>query len=161
MRVTHVCAYECSNKRRLEPPELLLLVTGAAGSGKSSALRKIMQRAAVSAAGEERILCAAPTGLAACNLPGGVTLHKLLALSVQPSDLLQSGPTVEFAERRLRSAWLVVIDEASQLDVVRLQQLDQRMRQWGDATRVRGVYACAHFDMHLHTRRRLAALDSC
>ena len=110
--------------------------------GKSTFAREVVRRAAVgAAAGEQRVVCCAATGIAATNLPNGNTLHCTFAVKLTGS-LTATGPSVELAKARLTNARLVIVDEMSMLDAVRIVQVDTRLRAWKDAALVRMRSLC-------------------
>ena len=122
-----------------------------------------MRRAAVGAnVGEQRVVNCAPTGIAATNLPGGNTLHCTFAINAMSNRLTASGPSLELAKARLVGTRVVVVDEASMVDAVRMIHIDRRLRDWFDSELVRVhmhvvcVCAVSLFD----ARSRLAALAS-
>lgn len=85
-------------------------------------------------------MCCAATGIAATNLPGGQTLHCTFAVRLT-GTLTSTGPSVELAKAHLANARLIILDEMSMLDAVRLVQIDTRLRAWKHASLVRGC-AC-------------------
>ncbi|AIE83508.1 DEAD/DEAH box helicase [Fimbriimonas ginsengisoli] len=87
-----------------------IFVTGKAGTGKSTVLKKIRDRA--------RCLVAAPTGLAAVNV-GGMTIHRLFGLKIGPQsrNKVNAMRHPEIAA----AADLIVLDEIS---MVRADVLD-------------------------------------
>jgi ABC-type phosphate/phosphonate transport system ATPase subunit len=58
-------------------------VTGRAGTGKTTLLRKLVQSA------QKNIVVVAPTGIAAVNA-GGITLHSMFGLPLTCGNLYQS-----------------------------------------------------------------------
>ena len=138
------------------PPPLLLIVCGPAGTGpivlrtcvrasqcdagKSTFDREVVRRAAVGANGVQLVVNCAPTGIAACNLPGGGTLHSVFAINALTNKLTSAGPSVALAKARLGGARVIVLDEASMADEERLVQIERRLREWGDSNLPFGGY---------------------
>jgi len=105
-------------------------------TGKSTFDRELVRRAAIGANGMNLVINCAPTGIAAHNLPGGVTLHSMFAINALSNKLIEKGPSVELAKARMMGARVIVLDEASMVDAVRVSQIDRRLRQWGDESLV-------------------------
>jgi hypothetical protein len=79
------------------------------------------------------IINAAPTGNAASNLPGGKTLHNVFAINPRAGNTLTAqGRSVDQAKARAEDARVVVLDEYSMIDPIRLAQIDTRLREWFD-----------------------------
>jgi len=117
------------------PPQQLLLVCGAAGTGKSTFAHELARRASL---GGVNIINAAPTGNAASNLPGGKTLHNVFAINPKAGNKLTTeGRSVDQAKARADGARVIVLDEYSMIDPVRLAQIDKRLREWFDPALVR------------------------
>lgn len=118
-----------------------IFLTGKAGTGKTTLLRKIVQESF------KRTVVAAPTGVAAVNA-GGVTIHSLM--SIHPFTFLPSNSPQFFGEHQrvetafslnrnlrlaatklamLRSIELLVIDEVSMLRCDLLDAVDLILRK--------------------------------
>ena len=87
-----------------------LFVTGKAGTGKSTVLRKLRETV--------NCITVAPTGLAAINV-GGETIHRFFGLSIGP--MTKSRVRMMNDPRIIEHAQLIVIDEIS---MVRADTLD-------------------------------------
>lgn len=118
-----------------------LFVTGRAGTGKSTLLRKIVDTL------DGRVVIAAPTGLAALNV-GGETLHSLFRL---PYGLLVGGDEHRASPRDVFDVEDVtlVIDEVSMVraDVMNAMDLSLRRRR-KSAEPFGGVRVIAFGDTH-------------
>jgi ATP-dependent DNA helicase PIF1 len=98
--------------------EPVVLVTGAAGTGKSHVIKRIT---------DKTTLVVAPTGLAALNV-AGVTLHRAFGLPlgvIQASSLPPFKPELRKVLERIDR---LVIDEVSMVRVDVLDAVDQRLR---------------------------------
>jgi ATP-dependent DNA helicase PIF1 len=96
-----------------------LFVTGRAGTGKSTLLRALRDRA------EQEMVVLAPTGLAAVNV-GGQTIHSFFGFPprlIRPDDIRRSRNGS--AMRRLK---LLVIDEVSMVRSDLMWAIDQSLR---------------------------------
>lgn len=63
--------------------QLLMCIQGAAGTGKS----RVLNAVAAWSRGEKQItMCGASTGVAACGMEGGGTIHSLLSVNFSPDD---------------------------------------------------------------------------
>lgn len=104
--------------------------TGAAGTGKSVLLKKIISRLKVKYQSiEGAVMVTASTGIAACHI-GGQTLHSF-------ADVGNSQSTVDAMVERLQSVWkrgalqiwrnvkVLIIDEISMVDGQLLEKLEQ------------------------------------
>lgn len=90
--------------------------TGAAGTGKSFVLRRVVQ-AMKSLYGNENVFVTASTGIAACNI-GGITLHSFagIGLGNKPVSELARRVTLSSNHRaRWRRARCLIIDEISMI----------------------------------------------
>lgn len=107
-----------------------LFLTGKAGSGKTTFLRKIRE------ARIKRMAIVAPTGVAAINA-GGMTIHSLfqIAIGMHLPGVERKQPPARFRSekiRLIRSLDLLVIDEVSMVRADLLDAIDevlQRVRQ--------------------------------
>ena len=103
--------------------QLLLIVLGVAGTGKSYLINAIKQLL------HEKCAVCAPTGKASFNIKG-VTLHSLLRLSVgqrRMSDL--SGQCLAQLQNDLESIEYIIIDEYSMIGQASFGWVDKRCRQ--------------------------------
>ena len=106
-----------------------LLLSGAAGTGKSFLVRKIVERL-----GAEQIRCVSFQGVAASLLPGGNTVHKTFGISTG-AEYSTNSKTCRLARRNFGSAVLLVIDEISNTSDKLLQSIDNRLRSWFNKTK--------------------------
>jgi hypothetical protein len=122
-------AYRHDNRHHPAPGGLFINIDGAAGTGKSHFVHTLVQRLG----GDKYSLVrsCAPTALAACNLPGGMTVHSLIAMTIT-STLSHTGDTVSRAKKRFANARVVIIDEISMLNAVHLERIDERCREFCD-----------------------------
>ena len=111
-----------------------VFLTGQAGTGKSTLLRKYLEEATKKG---KRVAITAPTGIAALNI-GGTTVHRWCGMMLGP----QNGESVEAAVLRLRDghgyhravhrvqgADVLVIDEVSMLSGSHMDFLDRWLRE--------------------------------
>ena len=115
------------------PAPLLAVILGAAGTGKSFFIQRLIQR--VNKPGAVR--CAAPTGVAASNLDGGAfTCHSLFAMpwdehGSKSSKKVAGNSRLQEAKLNLGSdVRIIVIDEFSMLSEQQFCLIDQRLRAW-------------------------------
>ena len=118
-----------------------LFLTGKAGTGKTTFLRKIARET------YKTSLIVAPTGIAALNA-GGVTIHSQFRIPpgtflpampslkeappfelVTPRELMTKSPLDQNRKKVLRSLQLLIIDEVSMLRADLLDAIDARLRQ--------------------------------
>jgi ATP-dependent DNA helicase PIF1 len=98
-----------------------LLVTGRAGTGKSTVLHRIV-------AGERRkVAVTAPTGVAALNV-GGQTIHSLLRL---PVGLIGNSRLYQDREQRrlLQALDVLIVDEISMVSADLMDGIDRALRE--------------------------------
>jgi ATP-dependent exoDNAse (exonuclease V) alpha subunit len=98
-----------------------LLVTGRAGTGKSTVLHRIV-------AGERRkVAVTAPTGVAALNV-GGQTIHSLLRL---PIGLIGNSRLYQDREQRrlLQALDVLIVDEISMVSADLMDGIDRALRE--------------------------------
>jgi len=97
-----------------------LLVTGRAGTGKSTLLEHIV------ASSSRRVAVCAPTGVAALNV-GGQTIHSLFKL---PIGLIGPAPLVQdrALQRLLSAIDVLIIDEVSMVSADLLDAVDRSLR---------------------------------
>jgi ATP-dependent DNA helicase PIF1 len=111
-----------------------LFLSGGAGTGKTTLVRKIAQE--ISTGGEEIVLTAS-TGLAACQLrdetgihntryvKGPTTLHSAAYLPI--SQMPDSSRRISSGARKLERAAVIVIDEISMVDRITFDRFLQRV----------------------------------
>ena len=116
--------------RHAAPAPLYQMIDGAAGTGKSRLMDTLVARVGGVAAGI--IACAAPTGIAACNLPGGRTLHSLASLTLS-GELSRTPAAVARALALLEKARVLVVDEVSLMEATLLVRLNSRLQAWFDS----------------------------
>ena len=113
-----------------------LFLTGKAGTGKTTFLRKLKQES------PKRMVVVAPTGIAAINA-GGVTIHSFFQIPFAPyvpeSSFSTNGKAsyrLPFSVRRkiniIRSMDLLVIDEISMVRADLLDAVDEMLRRYRD-----------------------------
>lgn len=96
-----------------------MLITGAAGTGKSTLLREILRRR------KKHYVVVAPTGLAALNV-GGSTIHSFFKF---PPEILLNRKIL--GTKRLRGVFdTLIIDEISMVRRDLLGAIDTRLREW-------------------------------
>ena len=105
-----------------------LFLTGKAGTGKTTFLRRLRERSA------KRMVILAPTGIAAINA-GGVTIHSFFQLPFSPyiPDANYSRETFKMTQQKvrlIRSLDLVVIDEISMVRADLLDSIDSVLRRY-------------------------------
>lgn len=117
------------------PPQLLLLVHGGPGVGKTVVSRAIID--GMSSLGADilppnaasPLLVAAPTGIAASNLPGGATLHSTLQFSIGSlMEPLAADKLAALREKR-HGTVLLLIDEVSMIGVNMFTAISARCAQ--------------------------------
>lgn len=113
-------------RRIVENTGAHLFLTGRAGTGKTTFLRRLMQST------HKRIVVAAPTGIAAINA-GGVTLHSLFQLDFGPFvPGAPHKPSHRFRKEKLKlihSIDVLVIDEISMVRADLLDAVDDALRR--------------------------------
>ena len=112
-----------------------LFLTGKAGTGKTTFLRKLKQES------PKRMVVIAPTGIAAINA-GGVTIHSFFQLPFAPyvpeSSFSTNGKATyrfRFGKEKIniiRSMDLLVIDEISMVRADLLDAVDEMLRRYRD-----------------------------
>lgn len=119
-RVLHFIVYEGRN----------IFFTGAAGTGKSVLLKRIINELRKRYRDEGSVAVTASTGLAACNI-GGTTLHSFtgIGLGKEPVDkLLKKIRYNRRALKRWKSIRVLVIDEISMIDGALFDKLENLAR---------------------------------
>jgi ATP-dependent exoDNAse (exonuclease V) alpha subunit len=108
-----------------------VLLTGAAGTGKTYVLNQFIRRA--KQAGKS-VAITATTGLAATHL-NGTTIHAWSGIGVHDSiDKYAAGKLAKSRQELIRRADILVIDEISMLHDFRLDMVDQMLRLVRDST---------------------------
>jgi hypothetical protein len=114
-----------------------LFISGAAGTGKSELIKKVIRREFPG-----QVCVCAPTGVAAQNVLG-VTRHRLFNHEVYPASSETTDPRKDFnnsnREPRIEEdEWIVVIDEISMIDAgtidliqKQLQHCYEKEKKWG------------------------------
>lgn len=109
-----------------------LFLTGKAGTGKTTFLRKLKEKS------PKRMIVVAPTGIAAINA-GGVTIHSFFQLSFAPyvpeSKFTSAQSPYKFGKEKIsiiRSMDLLVIDEISMVRADLLDAIDGVLRRYRD-----------------------------
>jgi ATP-dependent DNA helicase PIF1 len=121
--------YESMQKDRDTCEQLLLNVSGQAGSGKSYVVRYLRELALSYGLTAK---AAAPTGTAAFNVDGN-TLHSMCKLPInQPRDKVirpLSGHALKLIQEEFRGVDLLIIDEKSMVSLTMLEHINQRLRE--------------------------------
>lgn len=108
-----------------------VLLTGQAGTGKSTLLRQFLQDTPL------RVAVTAPTGIAALNV-GGTTVHRWCGMQLGPQDgedferaaaRLEDHPAVHGARKRVEDTDCLIIDEISMMAGRQLDFLDFWLRR--------------------------------
>jgi hypothetical protein len=112
------------------PEPLHVFLLGGPGTGKSFFARILIEIAASLGA---KIVCAAPTGIAASPLPNGSTLHSLFGISIKKNradrPLGDNFTAISSLRNRLRGVQLLIIDEISMVEERTLLTIDKRLQQ--------------------------------
>lgn len=122
-------------RRLIERTDRSLFLTGRAGTGKTTFLRKLREES------RKRMVVTAPTGIAAINA-GGVTLHSFFQLDFGPFvpgvTRESRGRFDKFSNEKLkiiRGMDVLVIDEISMVRADLLDAVDDVLRRHRDRTR--------------------------
>jgi ATP-dependent exoDNAse (exonuclease V) alpha subunit len=120
-----------------EKKQILLFITGNAGTGKSFLLNVIIEwlRATQSKiVGEDPVIIGAPTGLAAKNV-NGRTLHSLFRLPLQDGQATTTAKLNELSMRKLqmemKSKTFFICDEISMVGEKNFRMVHERLEQLG------------------------------
>ena len=109
--------------------QLLLIVHGGPGVGKSTFARALWTRLALY---NYKMICCAPTGMAASLLIGGTTIHSLLKISAIKHDgqlkPLEPRHLLPLREK-LYKVVVILIDETSMIDPALLFDIHLRLQQ--------------------------------
>ena len=110
-------------------PQLLLNISGGAGTGKTYWLNAVRQEATVTI-GSQFVTTAAPSGTAAF-LIGGETLHSLLYLPLGTGKLepLPESERLMELQRKFEHVGLLVIDEKSMMGQEMFWMIGERLKQ--------------------------------
>lgn len=116
------------------PPPLHLHISGAAGTGKTTFVKELDER--LGGAASSRVICVAPTGIAANALPRGMTIHTAFSIAVASDAKARSttkGAAI-IARDRFKHTRVIVIDEISMVSASLLVTVDARLRDWFEGT---------------------------
>jgi len=112
------------------PEPLHMFLLGGPGTGKSFFARILIE---ITASLGAKIVCAAPTGIAASPLPNGSTLHSLFGISIKGNradrPLGDNSTAISSLRNRLRGVQLLIIDEISMVEERTLLTIDKRLQQ--------------------------------
>ena len=107
----------------LHNTQLLMVVLGTAGTGKSFLINAIRHMFTLHSQ-SDRVRITAPTGIAAANISGS-TIHSLLSLLKENL----TGARLNFLQTSLAHVRLIVIDEYSFLSIPLFATLDRQLRK--------------------------------
>ena len=99
-----------------------IFLTGKAGSGKSSSLRRFIKST------RKKVIVCAPTGVAAINC-GGMTIHKMFRLPIKPLDENDIKEIAQRQSKAVKLADVMIIDEISMVSAPLLDAVDQILRK--------------------------------
>ncbi len=99
-----------------------VFLTGRGGTGKSSIIKAFLKQRS------QRVACLAPTGIAARNLPNGVTIHNFFQLS--PSGQFSS-KREPYLRRLCQATKTIIIDEISMVRSDVFSLIDRMLRGYG------------------------------
>ena len=124
-----------------ETKQLLELLSGAAGTGKSYVVKKIVEKL-----GADKVRCMSFQGIAASLLPGGQTIHSAFSLGItggkydnemriprapnQKRKKHEPQSTRISAREKFAGAVLIVIDEISNTKADLILSVDEKLREW-------------------------------
>lgn len=104
------------------------VVRGKAGSGKTTVIQRMVE-IIYENIGEDGVIVAAPTGVAALNI-GGVTLHNAFRLNFAERELPKlSNVVLRELQEKYRNTQFVIIDEMSMIGTIKLAQIDHTLKQ--------------------------------
>jgi hypothetical protein len=112
------------NLYSLAPAPLRLLISGAAGTGKTHLVRKLFD-----CLGSNVIASVSITGVAASNLPKGATIHSTFALPIND----RSKPSESAAFTNFGDSRILVIDEISTTHADAFIWVSDILRRWFEA----------------------------
>ena len=104
-----------------------VFLTGPAGTGKTAVIRMFMQRC------RKRLVCLAPTGLAALNLGKAVTIHHFFEFSPGIEDSIK--PFSPYLLRKLANVDVFLIDEISMVSSLLLHRIENSLSMATGCTR--------------------------
>ena len=118
--------------------QLQELLSGAAGTGKSYVVRKIVERL-----GLEKVRCLSFQGIAASLLPGGQTIHSAFSLDTRKGDkpikrVINSGARRQkvsqsvkiTAKEKFSGVVLIIVDEISNTKASLMIEMDAKLKEW-------------------------------
>ena len=112
------------------PEPLHAFLFGGPGTGKSFFARVLIEIATSLGA---KIVCAAPTGVAASPLPNGSTLHSLFGIGIKKNSadrpISDNSSVMSLLRNRLRGVQLLIIDEISMVEERTLLIIDCHLQQ--------------------------------
>jgi len=107
------------------PVPLKLLIQGAAGTGKSYFVGRLVEYASLLG---EQVVTVSAVANAASLLPGGRTFHDVFAWDIKLKNKIPR--KVAKAQERIASAKLFVVDEISLTSAAIFAKMDERLRLW-------------------------------
>ena len=116
--------YRVIRDRRATDDQLLAIISGGAGTGKSYLIQAIKELMG------DKCLLTAPTGVAAFNI-SGETIHSALGLQCKLAlaEMSSSGPALQKLQDKFAGVELLVIDEYSMVGKRMLATVEKRLRQ--------------------------------
>ncbi len=98
-----------------------IFLTGRGGTGKSSIIKSFLERS------EGNVVCLAPTGIAARNLPHGVTIHNFFRLSPTGEPSRRENP---YLQTLYQATETILIDEISMVRSDLFSMMEAILRQY-------------------------------